>query len=353
MTRLGLLILTVVTAISVVLVGVSLRQQPAVHAADLAGELLFPGLTKRLNGLKTMVIRSKDGELTFERAGNEWVSKERAGYPVDNGKITGLIVALAQMSKIEPKTRLPQKYDRLDLDDPTGHGSHGKEVILSGEDGKNLADVIVGKRKFTLGAKENGVYVRLPGQAQAWLASGDVDVGTKPGDWLMRKIADIKDTALKRVTITQPDGSKIIAEKATVLDTDFKIVNPPRNQTLADGAGNEFGHILTEFMFDDVAKADTLAFPKDKTTVAEFEGYEGLRVTLEAVENNGTTWVHIHAVPPDPRAPQQSGVDWGKVAADINARSEGWAFQIPSYEAAPLKKHMSDLVKKADRNSKS
>jgi hypothetical protein len=170
----------------------------------------------------------------------------------------------------------------------------------------------------------------------------------------VRKIADVKRDAIERVTVTQPDGSKVEAEKATVLDPDFKITNGPRNAQFPGNAGNEFGNLLSDLTFDDVAKAETIPFPKDKITVAEVEGFEGLTVTFEAVENNGATWIRVHADPPDLRAPQKSNVDWGKVAADINARSEGWVFQIPSYEAAPLKKRMSDLVKKSgSRDSKS
>jgi hypothetical protein len=331
---------------------VSVKHQPAVHAADAAGELVFPGLTSRLNGLKTVVITSRDGEITFEREGKAWVSKERAGYPVDGAKLAALIVQMAQMRKIEAKTRLPQKYDRLNLEDPKKPGSRAKEVVLRDNNGKTLADMIVGKRKFTLGTKENGIYVRLPGQAQTWLASGDIDVGTKPSEWLMSKIADVKSDAIKRVAVTQPDGSKVVAEKVSVLDTDFKITNGPHGTQFPENAGNEFGNLLSDLTFNDVAKAETVPFPKDKITVAEVEGFEGLHVTLEAVEANGATWIRVHAEPPDLRAPQKSDVDWGKVAADINARAEGWVFQIPSYEAAPLKKRMADLVKEAGRDSK-
>ena len=34
-----------------------------------------------------------------------------------------------------------------------------------------------------------------------------------------------------------------------------------------------------------------------------------------------------------------------------NARAEGWVFQVPAYEVAPLKKRMSELVKKPDSKS--
>jgi hypothetical protein len=54
MTRIGLLILGFMTLIALALVGFSIQRQPAILASNKAGELVFPGLTNRLNGLKNL-----------------------------------------------------------------------------------------------------------------------------------------------------------------------------------------------------------------------------------------------------------------------------------------------------------
>ncbi|TAL04558.1 MAG: DUF4340 domain-containing protein [Rhodospirillaceae bacterium] len=357
MTRTGFFTLCAATAVILAFTVYTVIRQPAVRAADSAGALLFPGLTERLNGLKSVAIRTGNGELTFDWDGKIWTSRERNGYPADSVKIAALIVQMAQMTKIEPKTRSAEKYDRLDLEDPTKKDSHGKEVALFDSGGKVLADIIVGKRKFTLGSKEGGVYVRIPGDPQTWLALGDLNPGLKPGDWLMREIANIPDTAIRRVSVTHADGEKLVLEKSSPTDTAFKIANLPRGkQASSDYAGNELGHVLSDLLLDDVAKAGSIDFPREKTTVAEFDGFQGLHVVVETTESAGNTWLRIHATadaPSDSGADKSAVNDWSKTAAAITARSTNWVYRVPSYEVSSLNKRMSDLVKKPEKGAKS
>src|SRR5207245_1110174 len=141
-----------------------------------------------------------------------------------------LVVQVVQLDTVEAKTRLPAKYDRLDLGDPKAKDSRAKEVVLIDSSGKTLADLVVGKRKFTLGSKEGGVYVRVPPDGQAWLAQGDLDPGTTPRDWLKRDIAIVGDMEIRRISVTHPDGSKVIVERATPAESSFKIANLPHHQ---------------------------------------------------------------------------------------------------------------------------
>ena len=48
MTRLGLILLAVVTVIAVALVGVSIKRQPIAHSVDVAGELVFQARALRV-----------------------------------------------------------------------------------------------------------------------------------------------------------------------------------------------------------------------------------------------------------------------------------------------------------------
>jgi len=354
MTRNSFLFLAGMT-IAAAAAAFSVSQLPHVRPSDASGALVFPDLANNLNDLKTIVVRSGDDQLSFDWDGTRWTSRDRDGYPADANKVAMLVVQMAKMEKLEPKTRMPAKYDRLALEDPKTKGSHGKEITLFDSHGKALADLIVGKRKFTLGSKEPGVYVRIPGDPQTWLAQGDLDPGTKPRDWLLREIASVKDMDIKHIVITQPDGGKIVLDKSGPTDTGFTIANLPHGkQAESEYAGNEIGHVLSELMLDDVAKAGTVAFPDDKTTTATFEGFQGLHVEVETTENAGNTWLRIHATASAAdNGNKLVGLDWSKVATEINSRSEGWIYQVPAYEVAPLKKHMSDLIKKPDKGTKS
>ena len=360
-------ILSVTAVIAVVLAAVSVSRQPKFESTDFAGERVFPALAGDLakNKLKTVVIRQREETYRIDRDGATWRVRERDNFAADSKKVDELILKIARLDKLEGKTSLPERYERLDLQEPDAKDSRAKEVKLLDSDGKELASLVVGKRKFTLGSKEGGTYIRLPGTAQTFLASGELSPGEKMRDWLVRDVVDIKDKQIKKVTVQHPDGEKVIVGKEAATDPSFKILNLPAGmEPASDFAADDFGRVLSVFLLDDVKKDSGEAFPADKTIRAEFEGFDGFRVLIDYAELDGQNWVKVRAEAPSAATPPQpagSGTtagatgataepatDWAAKVAEINARSTGWVFQVPAYEVNALKKKMAELAKKPE-----
>jgi len=340
-------------AVSVALAVVAVSSQPSFESADAGGELLFPKLVSDINRLKTVIVRGKDGTYTIDRDGQTWRFRERDNYLADDKKVNELVLRLARMAKLEAKTKLEDRYERLDLNAPDAKDSRAKQVTLLDKDGKTIADVIVGKRKFTLGSKEGGTYVRLPGDAQTWLAVGELNPGDKARDWLKRDVADIKDKQIKRVSVRHPDGERVVVSKDKPDDASFKIQGIPAGREPAtDFVADEFGRVLTILLLDDVDNAADVAFPANKTIKAEFEGFEGFKVLVDYAEIDGKNWIKLRGEAAASSAPPAEGAtDWGKAMAELNQRAEGWVFEVPAYEVAPLKKRMADITKKPEAKS--
>lgn len=349
-------ILSVVTVIAVALAAFSIARQPKFESSDVAGERVFPALTNDLNKLKTVVVRHREGTASLDRSNGTWLVRERDNFPADAKKVDELVLKITRLAKLEAKTSQPDRYERLDLQEPDAKDSRAKEVRLLDGEGKDLAALLIGKRKFTLGSKEGGTYIRLPGEAQTFLALGEISPGDKMRDFLVRDIADIKDKQIKTVTVVHPDGDKVIVGKAAASDASFAILNLPQGMVpTSDFAADDFGRVLSVFLLDDVKKDTGEPLPADKTIRAEFEGFDGFKVKLEYAELDGQNWVRVVAeAPPDGVAPAttegggEAPVDWQKVMADINARSTGWLFQVPAYEVNALKKKMAELAKKPE-----
>jgi hypothetical protein len=360
------------TAVAVIGAIAIIAAQPSYESPDAKGELLFPGLLSNVNKLKTVAVKTRDGAYTFDLGQNGWQFRERDNYAADDKKINELVLRLARMQKLEAKTKLESHYERLDLG--AVDQTRAKQVQLIDREGKTLADVVIGKRKFTLGSKEGGTYVRLPGDAQTWLALGELTPGEKARDWLKRDVVDIKDKSIKRVTVTHPGGEKVIVAKAKPDDISLKIQGiPAGKEPSSDFVADEFGRVLALFMLDDVQKAGRIAFPADKTIKAEFEGVDGFKVFVDLVEVEGKNWVKVRgeggtsssatapqtltpppsaaAAPDSQPAQPETQTDWAKTIADLNARTDGWVFEVPTYEIAPLKKRMADITKKIEPKS--
>lgn len=351
MSKLSFTALCTATVIAVVLAIFAIGSQPRLEATDKRGELLFPTLRTDVEQIKSLVIRTGDQTVSLDRDGTAWTVRERHGYPADAGKIVGLLVSMTQMAKLEGKTKLPERYDRLEVEDPAGKDARSRQITLLGADGKTIASLIAGKRHTELGGTEGGIYVRVGDDPQVWLVTGDVPGEAKAGDWLKKEIVDVKDIAVNRMVVTHPSGEKIvIARDGAALN----IENAPKGAAQSPDAGGEYARILTGMMLEDVAPVAEINFAKDKTTTAVVDGVGGFQVTLEATEINGQNWIRIKGTPPAAdQAPPPAGAavtdlrtDWRKLITDLNARAEGWAFAVPAYQVSALRQRMADLTQK-------
>jgi len=354
-----------VTVIAVVLAVITMLGQPRLEMSDMQGETVFPKLVKDVDGLKTLVIRHADQTVSIDWDGKVWRVRERGNYPADAEKLSALVVNLARMTKIEGKTRQPDRYARLEVEDPTGKESKSRQVSLLDVNGKEIAQLIVGKKLAILGGKEGGTYIRLPGDPQVWLVSGELNADAAVAEWLKKDIADIKDTSIARVAVTHPNGEKVIVERD---GGKLAVANLPKGaQPVSPYAADEYGRLLTSMTLEDVAPATDKPFPKDKTITALIEGAGGFQVMLDMAELGEQTWIKIKGTAPPadasdskpaepkPGEPHVTDLrtDWPKIIGDINARAEGWVYQVPSYQVAPLKRRLTDLVKKPDVAPKS
>lgn len=336
-------ILGALALIAVVLAVAATRGQPRLESADQAGQVLFPRLVNDIGTLRSVAIKHGGETMTIDWDDKAKVfrMRERGGYLVDVEKVQTLAVRLARLTKLESKTKMADRYERLDLGDPNVKGGQATQLTLLDGGGKSIADLIVGKRKFTLGGREGGTYVRFPGDPQTWLALGELTVGSAAHDWLKGEIADIKDSAIKRVTVTHANGEKIIAAKGA---SGFVIENMPKGMEMVTAStAEDYAKLLDTLKLDDVAEASKVSFPKDRTTTAVFEGVDGFQVTLDMFEDNGKYWLRLKTT-----APPADKADAAKQISDLAARTDGWAYQVPQYAIVALTKSMSDITKKPD-----
>ncbi len=329
-----------IAALSAALATGSAFVQQRVETTDRNGELVFPGLLDRLQeNLKSVVIRHAGGTISLDRDGTVFRYRERANYPADPEKVVDLVVDIARLTKLESKTNRPDRYARLDLQDPTEKGSNAKQVTLIDANGKEMATLVVGKRKYTLGGKEGGTYVRLLGEEQTWLAQGEVNPGVAPRDWIAKDIANIPDAAVKRVTVITPKGYRVIAARGA--DEKFVIENLPKGVKLeSEFVAEEYSRILSGLQAEDVAPLAQVPFAKDKTYTAAVETAEGSTITVEMTEVAEGSWVRISAQPPKDLGSQGSAA---QAMAAINSRGEGRIFQVPAYKVAIMKRTLADL----------
>jgi hypothetical protein len=309
------------------------------------GTRAFPDLASRLGDLAWVRLTHGPVKADFAAIGGHWALVEKGNYPAVPDKMRRLLLGLADLTLVEPKTERPELFARLDLDD----AGNGKSTLVALQDraGKTIAELVVGKtRRDRLGGGNDGVYVRKPGDNRAWLARGSLDLpgdlaGAPPGGivgWLDRRILDIPASRIAGVTLTGDDGTALVL-KRDAPDGKFAVADAPPDSKLKGSAViAEPAAALAGLDLDDVKPAADLPVPQKGVATAAFTTFDGLTVTLRLLAHDNADWASIEAAGSGAAEPDNQA---------INAKLAPWSYRVPAGRAKLLRTRLGDLVEPA------
>jgi hypothetical protein len=307
-----------------------------------AGEMVLSGLASKIADVATIKVTGEGG-VTLKRDGSGdntvWHVEERGGYPADKSKIVPALLGFSELKLVEPKTKEPKLYDRLDVEDPGKDGGHARLVELDDAAGKKMDELIVGKRRpDRLGTGADGLYIRRPGDAQSWLAQGSVDLPTDTADWLDKKLVNIDNARIQKVTLTHADGSRLVIKRDKEGDK-FTVDGAPADAKFkSDSAISEPAEVLNGLDLVDVRTAAEQPLPSDGVAHAEWVTFDGLTITGDTFDKDGKSWLRLAASGSDATA---------KEAADLTAKTQNWVFSVLAYKTKAMQTKLDDLVEPA------
>jgi hypothetical protein len=331
-----------VTAVSVVAAGYAVVSQ-SLSTTPVAGAntAVFPDLLAHANDVQSITIVDAKGKATLLRQKGKWVYAEKGGYPAATDKIVKLAAALANLRYLEPKTDQPDRYGRLDVEDVDQKDAKSHLVTLATADGKALASLIIGKQNYTLGDNSpGGVYVRVPGQAQAWLAEGGVDLPDDKIDWIARSVIDVKEADVQRIVFQPVGAPELTVAKADRSAKEFTLAPVPDGKTADPDAVGRLGGAFGSLTFDDV-RADDPAVKPVAAGTADLTTFDGVTVHADLLSIDSAVWLRL-------KAAGAEGSDAGKQAKTINDAVGGWLFKIPQFKSSLMQPKVDDYLKKGE-----
>lgn len=302
---------------------------PAPH-----GERALPGFADKLATLDFLRLRRGGVTVNLKQRDGSWTVVEKGGYPADQERVRKLLLQLAELELVEPKTDRPELLARLDLDDP----ANGKSTLVAAGDrsGALVGQIDIGRRRPSdIAGGEEGVYVRKPDSDQAWLARGSFALSGDALSWLDRRIIDIPAAQVASVVLTAPDGNAVVVARGSA-DQPFAIdglapdAKPKPDEALAAPAG-----ALEALDLDDVKPAFEQPISEDGATTAAFTTFDGLVVGLRLSPSEQGDWLAID-VTGDGKSEAQ--------AKALSARLSPWRFAIPAERGKLLRTTLSDLL---------
>jgi hypothetical protein len=275
----GLALLTLLTTAAAIVVAL---RQPTATPVDYLDEPAFPELRADPDAVAKVTIETPEGAFSLVRqSADRWVAPERFDYPVASDEVRDLIVALADMRLVEPKTSRPERYERLELRDLDAKGAKSRLVRLESADGEVLAEALIGKQRARLtGQQSSGTYVRRPGEAQTWLASGSAQPELKVEEWLDAEVVALEGDSVRRVEVTpaQGGGYTIVRDAK---GGDLRLEGLSQDEQIKPDADlGRLANGLSSVTMEDVRPRDEVDWP-DAHLTARFVTFDGLQVTVQ------------------------------------------------------------------------
>jgi len=319
---------------------ISSSKRPQSDVAAQAQRVL-PELHGHVNDVSAITLTAADNKVvtTLKRGADGWTVAEKAGYPADVTKIREFLLKLDQATLIEQKTANPKRYAELGVDDVADKDAKGVLIDIAGL--SQPLKLIIGNFN---GAGGGGTFVRRAGDAQSWLANGNLTVAKNSADWEKRDLVDIAASRLHTIVLTAPDSSGLRVYKDEPSDTNFKVADVPDGREVSsDFVANSMASALSGLHADDALPAKD-APPPEKVRRAHYATWDGVVIDVSAWDKDGKDYAQFTAAFDPPAA--GLNINWlqAKAKADYDA-----AVEAASKKAAD---ENSASAKGADANAK-
>lgn len=305
------------------------------------GDQAFPEFADRIDDLARMEIQTSRYELSLEQRDGEWVATNFGDYPVDPEPLLSIASELAAMTVIEPKTDREDWYQFINVVDPADDEEGlAIRVTATATNGDQLLDTIIGRPARSAGfTRFGGVFVRSVDDEQAWLVEGTVRAPDFIQDWF-EQLFSVPGTDVASVTVLAGDEVLLSAEKVDFETADYELTFlseelGPQESTAEDSEIRGVTQGIISTRFDRARALDTVTFADDARAV-RFVTRDGMELLARLGEADGEIWVAYEV-----SAAEDS--EAAALAEAIAARTDRWAFLIPSYRVGALNRPVETL----------
>jgi predicted Rdx family selenoprotein len=220
-------------------------------------------------------------------------------------------------------------------------------------DANTITGLIIGKR-----SDSGGSYVRLVSSDDVYLCENTPWIRSSAIDYIDRELISAKHDNIIKVTVTDANGGTYTLESEPN-SSDVKLATPlPEGKKLKADYKSVFS-ALTSLRFDDVMKRESapadLAFKR--TYICNLK--DSTSYILKLAKTGEKTYATISAIFADTekvvidRSKKESEEELKKKEAKLlaheavdklNAKCEGWIYEIPSWKANNLTKSLDDII---------
>ena len=319
--------------------------------------LLLPEISKQINEVSRVeiVTAGNNSIATLFKDNSTWRLEQMGSYRANWQQLRTLLAALAQARIIESKTDKPEYYDRLGVEDVLSVDAGGVLVKLSIEN--KTTGIVIGHQ--AQGVK--GRYVRLQNTAASALVDQDIEVSTRPLDWLDTTIVDVSASEVAEVELIHGSGERVLVTRISADQTDFDLVGLPSDREIRNSwTVNSLGSVFSMLKLETVRQQGKLDWSDAvKMRLLMFSGVE---ILAEVMEADGVYLLRLHASHPasnvlghqsidntgsieQQEIDRRAQIDIERVVEEINQNTTGWVYGIAKQKYDVMVRKPEELLK--------
>jgi hypothetical protein len=252
------------------------------------GEAFFPDFTDVLACKSLEVIDYEEATATarpfkVEFKDKRWVLPSHHNYPADaQDRLAKTAASMVDLKKEMIRSDSAADHAAFGVVDPLDPGAaglsgRGKRVTLKGEDGKTLADYILGK---PVEDKPGYRHLRVPGQKRTYAARTDADPSIRFEDWIETDLLRLSADDVRKVTI----HSYTLNEQLGQLENLERTILTKEEGKWRIAAGGVARQATVDALLEALAKLRIVDVqPKPLALTQDLKKIEGIQLSLESV----------------------------------------------------------------------
>lgn len=315
-------------------VGSQFLGAPAAPRSDFQGDPVLPGFAQTRADATEIRITLADQSYTLFATPEGWRLQGTDGYPIRVDRLNELAGGLEALVWDAPRTRDPGKMNAIGLGDPR-EGGNGALVEVIGADGEVSAALLTGR-------KDEHIYVRRPGEMQAYRVMGTLPPLYTAEAWLDLDIIDLHTDAVSAVRFTDTSGASLFLQRTIgASDRAFRPAPPYETYELVNRLVTTGPALaLTRFQPIGVRPASDLkSAPRGRHIT---QTHDGLEIEARPYREADGFFITLRAI--------EAGEGAHRGAA-INERTRGWAFQVSELDWRDFAPRVSDIARAPEGES--
>jgi hypothetical protein len=257
-------------------------------------------------------------------------------------KVRELVIGLARLQRLEGKTRNPDLYAKLEVDEISSPGSTSKLVqLMSGSD-QSMAVLFVGKEKLKQGSSSRRqFYVRSPGDAQAWLVEGSLPDMEGAVAWMEASIFGPDTGQIRAITVSTDGESWTVSRESLESEVYALDAVAADEEVESQYAINEIARSFSDLTFENVEPVSVVEEGVLNTKVVA-ETFDGVRIVLTLGKEAEQYYGRFKAEYMPPGEPEDS---IAKNVKQWNALWRSREYALPDYQVESIIVARENLIK--------